>query len=97
MMEHIPEICFTVIFIMIGICKCTEIIFDYRRSKQDVPPYPRGHECFHCGEFSVYWDGDFSFEDYGEEGEGIIHECTCKHCGARVTYRIPCDLEEEEE
>ena len=46
------------------------------------------YECFHCGEKSVIWDGDFSFEDYGEEGEGIIHECHCENCGARITYRI---------
>ena len=34
---------------------------------------------------------DFSFEDYGEEGEGIIHECMCTNCGAQITYRIPID------
>ena len=47
------------------------------------------YECFHCGEKAVIWDADFSFEDYGEEGEGIIHECHCSKCGARITYRIP--------
>lgn len=47
------------------------------------------YECFHCGEKAVIWDGDFSFEDYCEEGEGIIHECHCTNCGAKVTYRIP--------
>lgn len=46
------------------------------------------YECFHCGSYSVVWDGDFSFEDYGEDGEGIIHECHCENCGARITYRI---------
>ena len=46
------------------------------------------YECFHCGCKSVIWDGDFSFEDYCEEGEGIIHECHCENCGARITYRI---------
>ena len=46
------------------------------------------YECFHCGCKSVIWDGDFSFEDYGEDGEGIIHECHCENCGARITYRI---------
>lgn len=46
------------------------------------------YECFHCGEQTVVWDSDFSFEDYGEDGEGIIHECHCENCGARITYRI---------
>ena len=56
------------------------------------------YQCFHCGYPTVVWDADFSFEDYGEEGEGIIHECHCAHCGAMITYRIPLDdIEEEEE
>lgn len=51
------------------------------------------YECFHCGEKAVIWDGDFSFEDYCEEGEGIVHECHCTACGAKVIYRI--SLEEK--
>ncbi len=54
------------------------------------------YECFHCGNRSVIWDCDFLFEDYDEEGEGIIHECHCTSCGARITYRIPLDSEEGE-
>lgn len=55
------------------------------------------YECFHCGEQAVIWDGDFSFEDYCEEGEGIIHECHCSNCGARITYRISLGEEEDNE
>lgn len=51
------------------------------------------YECFHCGEKAVSWDSDFSFEDYGLEGEGIIHACHCNSCGARITYEIRCDEE----
>ena len=47
------------------------------------------YECFNCGERGVIWDNDFSFEDYGYEGEGIIHECHCTKCGARVVYEVP--------
>lgn len=46
------------------------------------------YECMHCGEVAVIWDGDFNFEDYCVEGEGIIHECHCCNCGARITYKI---------
>lgn len=46
-------------------------------------------ECFHCLSRSVIWDADFTFEDYGMEGEGIVHECHCANCGARITYYIP--------
>lgn len=52
------------------------------------------YECFHCGENSVIWDADFSFEDYGLEGDGIIHVCHCTNCGARIEYYI--DMSEDE-
>ena len=55
------------------------------------------YECFHCGHRAVIWDCDFSYEDYGYEGDGIVQECHCTHCGARITYMIPCgDVEESE-
>ena len=53
------------------------------------------YECFHCRMRAVVWDGDFTFEDYGEEGEGIIQECHCSYCGALITYRIPMEDEDE--
>ena len=39
---------------------------------------------------------DINFEDYGYEGEGIIHECHCANCGAQITYWIPINNEETE-
>lgn len=54
------------------------------------------YECFHCCAKAVIWDGDFSYEDYGMEGEGIIHECHCENCGAEIMYFIPLGQEDEE-
>ena len=54
------------------------------------------YECFHCLQRAVIWDGDFSFEDYGEPGEGIIHECHCTNFGAHITYMIRLDDEDDE-
>jgi len=54
------------------------------------------YECFHCGERAVIWDCDFSFEDYGYEGDGIVQECHCTHCGASITYMIPFPETNEE-
>lgn len=54
------------------------------------------YECFHCGEKAVIWDGDFDFDDYGYEGEGIIHCCHCTNCGAEIEYKIPIGIEEDE-
>jgi len=53
------------------------------------------YECFHCGQMAVVWDADFSLEDYGEDREGIVHECHCSNCGAIITYRIYLDEEEK--
>lgn len=54
------------------------------------------YECFHCGEKAVIWDGDFDFDDYGYEGEGIIHCCHCTNCGAEIEYKILIGSEEDE-
>lgn len=51
--------------------------------------------CFHCGKDTVIWDSDFSFEDIGYEGEGIVHLFHCTHCDAEIEYRIPFEDEEE--
>lgn len=47
------------------------------------------YQCFHCGRYGVVWDSDFTFEDYGYEGEGFVHCCHCTHCGATIEYKIP--------
>lgn len=52
------------------------------------------YECFHCGEQTVIWDNDFTFEDYGLEGEGLIHVLHCANCGAVIEYYL---AEEEDE
>lgn len=53
------------------------------------------YECFHCGNRSVVWQNDFSFEDYGKDGEGIVHVLHCSNCGADIEYFISCEEEEE--
>lgn len=55
------------------------------------------YECFHCGQRAVIWDADFDYEDYGIEGPGIVQECHCTACGARVTYWIDCSESEEDQ
>lgn len=56
-----------------------------------------GYQCFHCLQDSVTWDSDFSFEDYGIPGEGIVHHLHCNNCGAEIDYYIDCGSEEESE
>lgn len=54
------------------------------------------YECFNCGCRTVIWGADFTFEDYGIDGEGIIHTLTCINCGAEIEYYISLDDEEGE-
>ena len=61
---------------------------------KDEPKSHGLYQCFHCGTESVIWGADFSFEDYGRDGEGIVHTLTCANCGAEIEYYI--SLEEEE-
>ena len=53
------------------------------------------YECFHCGTMGVIWDNDFTFEDFGYDGEGLVHICHCANCGAEIEYRVPIYDEEE--
>ena len=54
------------------------------------------YECFHCGCKAVIWDNDFTFEDFGYEGEGIVHVCHCGNCGAEILYSISTSNDEDE-
>ena len=54
------------------------------------------YECFHCQSRSVIWDADFTFDDMGYEGDGLVHICHCESGGAEIEYRIPFGSEEEE-
>ena len=46
------------------------------------------YECFHCGQRAVVWGADFDPEDYGIEGEGVVHELHCSNCGADIVYYV---------
>lgn len=49
------------------------------------------YQCFNCGQDTVCWDSDFSFDDFGLEGDGIVHVMHCANCGAYITYEVPID------
>ncbi len=53
------------------------------------------YQCFNCGHNTVGWDNDFSYEDYGLEGEGIVHVLHCSNCGAYIEYFI--DIKEDDD
>lgn len=68
-----------------------------KQERQEEPKIAHGnYECFHCCTRGVIWESDFDFEDFGYEGQGIVHICHCANCGAEIEYRVPIPDEEEE-
>ena len=55
------------------------------------------YQCFHCLSMSVIWDSDFTFDDLGYEGYGLVEMCYCENCGAEIEYRIPLEKADAEE
>lgn len=39
--------------------------------------------CFHCMQDTVVWDNDFSFDEMGYEGDGVVNCCHCTNCVRR--------------
>ena len=53
------------------------------------------YECFHCGHRTVGWCNDFSFEDYGYEGDGLVYVLHCSNCGDEIEYYISFNDEDD--
>lgn len=45
--------------------------------------------CPSCGSASLVWKDDYSYEDVGKEGNGIVHCYVCPLCGAEVGVYEP--------
>lgn len=43
----------------------------------------------------LIWNNDFTFEDCGVEGEGIVRMFSCPNCGAEIEAYIPFDSDNE--
>lgn len=54
------------------------------------------YQCFHCLGNSVTWDCDYSYEDFGMEGEGIVHVLHCPDCVATIEYHIGDGSDDDE-
>ena len=50
-------------------------------------------KCWHCNS-EVIWGCDFSFEDFGMDGEGIVTTMQCSNCPASYEIYLPLDEEE---
>lgn len=53
--------------------------------------------CWHCGEDTpMIWGSDFSFEDIGLDGDGIVSFFTCSKCKCYAEVYLPFNEDEEE-
>lgn len=50
--------------------------------------------CWFCGS-ELIWGNDFSFEDYGLEGEGVVANLSCPSCGAVADFYSKFENEED--
>lgn len=55
------------------------------------------YQCFHCLQDKVVWDADFDYEDFGLEGEGVVHVCHCTNCGAEIHVMSSADPDRRED
>lgn len=58
----------------------------YKEIDMSDENYTTQYNCFHCGQYTVSWDSDFSLEEFYGHGEGLVHVCHCNTCGAEVYY-----------
>ena len=50
-------------------------------------------KCWHCNH-EVIWGGDFDYEDYGMEGDGIVSNLSCSKCPATYEIYLPIPSED---
>ena len=50
--------------------------------------------CWHCNK-ELIWGGDFDYDDYGLEGEGIVSNLSCQNCSSYVEVYSPLNKEED--
>ena len=53
-------------------------------------------KCWHC-KIELTWGGDFDYEDYGLDGEGIVSNLSCSKCNAYVEVYLPLDYGEKDD
>lgn len=53
-------------------------------------------KCPRCGN-EMIWGGDFSFEDFGLEEEGIVSNCSCPVCEVSAEVFFPEIVVEDKE
>lgn len=53
-------------------------------------------KCWHCGS-ELIWGGDFSFDDYGLDGDGIISNLSCSNLLCQAYYDVYLPLNNNED
>ena len=51
--------------------------------------------CWHCKK-KLIWGGDYDFEDYNIDGNGIVTNFSCSNCESYALVYLPIDGESNE-
>ena len=51
--------------------------------------------CWHCFDDSVHYENEFTFEEYGLQGEGTVTTYHCETCGANFASMVETTTEKE--
>lgn len=68
------------------------IISDQQEQIEELSQEKYKIRCHFCGN-PLTWSNNFSFEDYGIEGEGIVSTHICGTCDTTVDFYCPIDEE----
>lgn len=59
-------------------------------NKEETKKFDGGYGlCPRCQQSSLIWGGDFTYEDYGMDGEGLVSNYTCPVCGSYLEVFTP--------
>ena len=67
---------------------CVDHMSIFQAMLRSVTQGSGGHKCWFC-QGDMVWQGDFDFEDYGLEGDGLVANLYCPDCEATAQYQVP--------
>lgn len=61
---------------------------EFLKDKLEKEQNKKETHCWFCREGKMIWGSDFSFEDFGIDGEGIVAILTCPNCDAQAEFYL---------
>ena len=55
------------------------------------------YRCYYCGEDTVGFEEDCTYDEVSLDGDGIVMMFHCSKCGALIEYRIPMGRRDDDD